>query len=233
MLEEYRYGIYKCGRCGQCVVGEYGYVCPVQQYTGGFEHYVARGRITIAKALLEGTLTYSPPLVDAIYSCLLCGSCREQCSLVDPVTGEKLVDTIEITKAMRQDIVNAGLGPPPSMKEMDSNIERYHFFYGEVADRAKLTEWSKELGLPTKCERGDLLYFGGCNVAYFSETAKATVGILKQAGIDVAYLGEDEWCCGDPALHSGNIAVAEEVMRHNAAAIEQAGAKRVLDATMH
>ncbi len=48
-----------------CIVGEAGYVCPVQQHSGGFDQYVARGRNQIAKAILNGELEYSEELMEA------------------------------------------------------------------------------------------------------------------------------------------------------------------------
>ena len=43
-----------------------------------------------------------------------------------------------------------------------------------------------------------------------SQIARATRGNLEGRRLLMAYLGEDEWCCGDPQLMDGNIQLAEE-----------------------
>jgi heterodisulfide reductase subunit D len=54
------------------------------------------------------------------------------------------------------------------------------------------------------------------------------VGVLKAGGIDVAYLGEDEWCCGVPQLGDGNMELAEQIILHNIEALKAAGVKKVI-----
>ena len=56
MLEKYKSGVLACGRCGKCVVGKSGYICPVHQHTAGFDESVARGRNAVARAILEAGL---------------------------------------------------------------------------------------------------------------------------------------------------------------------------------
>jgi len=46
--------------------------------------------------------------------------------------------------------------------------------------------------------------------------------------VDLAYLGEDEWCCGVPELWDGNADLAEEVVKHNVNALKNTGAKKVV-----
>lgn len=88
MLEKYAPNVKACSRCGMCIIGEAGYVCPVQQHTGGFDQYVARGRNQIAKAILNGDLEYTKELADSAYTCLGCNSCHVQCTRMDLRTGK-------------------------------------------------------------------------------------------------------------------------------------------------
>ncbi|TZE82521.1 (Fe-S)-binding protein [Calorimonas adulescens] len=224
MLEKYRVAVESCGRCGKCIVGEAGYICPVQQHTGGFDHYVARGRNQIARAILDGKLEYTPELIDVVYTCLGCKSCYEQCGLLDHHTGQPAIDETKITRAMRVDIVREGKGPLPALKAVDSNVQKSHNPFGEPVE--KRSAWAAGLDLP---KTGDTVYFAGCYASYRNpKIAKATVAILKKGGIDVAYLGEDEWCCGVPELWDGNASLAEELIQHNVNALKVAGVKRVI-----
>lgn len=220
VLEKYARELYLCNRCGYCremidpTRGVYG-ICPSWE-ARGFESYTARGTIHIARAIYEGRLRPTKHLAEHVFSkCLLCKNCQTHCPLE--------VDIISVTKALRQDLFQAGLLPEP-LKERDSDVRRNHNVFGEVSsDR---TNWASGLELPRK---GPTLYFAGCYDAYrYPQTARATVAILKEAGVDVAYLGEDEWCCGLPQLHDGNIVLAEENIKHNLDVIKKSGAKRVV-----
>ncbi|KAF5042966.1 putative iron-sulfur-binding oxidoreductase FadF [anaerobic digester metagenome] len=223
MLEKYKYGVMDCGRCGKCIVGKGGYVCPVHQHMGGFEEYVARGRNGIARAILEGELELTQDLVDNAYTCLGCDSCYVACGKVNHKTHQLSIHVTEINQALRADIVNAGL-EPESLKAVDAAIQSSHNPFGE--DSAKRVSWAKELNLPTS---GETVYFAGCYASYRNTNiAKATVASLKAGGIDVAYMGEDEWCCGVPQIADGNTALAEEMIMHNVEALKVAGVKRVI-----
>jgi heterodisulfide reductase subunit D len=223
MLEKYRGAVEKCGRCGKCIVGEAGYICPVQQHTGGFDHYVARGRNEIARAILDGKLKYTPELVDVLYTCLGCKSCYVQCGLIDYQTRQPAIDESKISQAMRADIVREGL-EPSALKAVDANVQKLHNPLGEPEE--KRTSWSAGLNIP---KTGDTLYFAGCYAAYRQPAiAKATVKVLQAGGVDLAYMGEDEWCCGVPELWDGNMALAEDLVKHNVEAMQKTGAKKVV-----
>ena len=221
--------IYKCNRCGLCIGHSTpdenfrGYTCPSKEFSSGFEHFGARGRILMARALLEGELTYSNAFAEDLYTCLGCSACREACgAVVDMETG-MLLDPVEIIRAMREDIVELGL-EPENVKSLDSSVEKTHHAYKQNAEQKAACK--KELSLPA---RGDTLYFMGCSTLYlYPEIAKTTVGILREVGIDVAFLGEEEWCCGMPQWWGGNVDLAAEVARHNIDAIKASGAKRAI-----
>ncbi|MEM2914295.1 MAG: (Fe-S)-binding protein, partial [Candidatus Bathyarchaeia archaeon] len=62
----------------------------------------------------------------------------------------------------------------------------------------------------------------------YPKIARATTKILLEAELNVAYLGEDEWCCGAPALWSGNDKLFNEIMKHNLFKIRASGAEKVI-----
>lgn len=222
MLEKVKNDVMACGRCGKCIVHEGGYVCPVQQHTAGFDEVVARGRNAIARAILEGDLDLNQEVVDNTYTCLSCKACFVACGKKDH-KGKPAIDECKITQALRADIVKAGLEPAP-LKAIDDTIESVHNPFGLPIE--KRSDWAKDLNLPVS---GEVVYFAGCYASYRNpKLAKATVGILQTGGIDVAYLGEEEWCCGVPQLGDGNMELAEQIIQHNIEALKAAGVKKVI-----
>ena len=132
------------------------------------------------------------------------------------------MDIPAITRAMREEIVRRGL-EPTKIKELNLDVKEKHNIFGEETLRSK---WAEDLNLS---RRGEVVYFAGCSASYtYPKTAKATVKILSEAEVDVAYLGEDEWCCGAPALWTGDTRLFKEIIKHNLSAIEASGAKRVV-----
>lgn len=212
-LEQYQEEIYRCFRCGFCrelVLGGAHRICPIREEFG-FETTYARGRIGVARALLEGNIEYSDPLVERIYTCLGCYNCKAHCPTK--------VDTPSVVRGQRDEIYQRGLRKFKALDDIDSNIEKYKNPYGQGMKIRN--QWAEGLDIP---RRGDLLYFPGCATAYERpEIARSLVKILKKVGITVAYLGEEEWCCGIPELWNGNLATAKLLMEENAKRMEAAG----------
>ena len=139
MLEKHRRGIYMCMECGKCR-SKYShtvhYVCPVRENTGGFEHYFGRGRMQIAKGILEGAFTYSDRLIDVVYTCLACESCREQCGLYEEETGKYVIDQGQIVRAMREEILELGK-QPEELAEIDRIAADKKNTFGESLAKKK------------------------------------------------------------------------------------------------
>ncbi|MEE9515097.1 MAG: (Fe-S)-binding protein, partial [Candidatus Brocadiales bacterium] len=72
-IEKARQEVSKCAKCGKCRS-----VCPVFLETGD-ETRVARGRISLAEAVFQGEIFYTPELRDYIYSCKKCLRCQAIC----------------------------------------------------------------------------------------------------------------------------------------------------------
>ena len=222
-IEKLSEDIIRCYRCGDCrekwryYTGSFG-VCPVREELR-HEHFCGRGRTAIARAILEDKLEYHEGMLDLIYSDLCCWNCKESCSLLEGYR----IRVSEITKAMREDMVKLGLGPPEPLKKIDSNIDKTGNRFGN--GRKNRNNWAKEFNLPN---RGETLYFAGCYASYvYPETAQATVEILRKANVEIAIL-EDEKCCGVTSLWDGNVEIAKQQAKHNVNAIRDSGANRVV-----
>jgi heterodisulfide reductase subunit D len=217
-LEQYKEEIYHCFRCGFCrelVLGGAQRICPIREELG-FETTYARGRIGVARALLEGNLDYSDPLVERIYTCLGCFNCKAHCPTK--------VDTPSVVRAQRNEIHGKGLRKFKALEEIDSKIDLYKNPYG--FGKKTRSRWAETLDLP---KTGEILYFTGCATSYDRpEIAQSVVRILRKAGIEVAYLGEDEWCCGIPVLWNGNLTSARALMEENVRKFKASGAKSII-----
>lgn len=223
-IEKFRNQLYWCNKCGYCrdtisdELGFYG-VCPIYEVKR-FEHYSPRGRATIALAILEGVVEMKQSLIDIVYSCLTCGICTEIC----PSSVNEGVDVAEIVKALRRDLVKAGFKPPNPLPQIDENVAKTGNVFGETPSNR--VDWSRSFELEAK---GENLYFAGCYASYrFPETARSTVKLLEKAGLKVAYLGENELCCGLPELWDGNLKLARELVERNMKTIRDSGVKRII-----
>ena len=72
-LEDYREEINQCVKCGACRAH-----CPV---FGAEKHEgrVARGKVALAGAVLDGEIGLEAKVLEDLSQCLLCGSCCAQC----------------------------------------------------------------------------------------------------------------------------------------------------------
>ena len=77
-IEEYKDMIYACGRCNYCKGIDFDDRCP-EIFTQYWESSTARGRMAIARGILEGDLDYSEDLGERIFGCFLCARCKEEC----------------------------------------------------------------------------------------------------------------------------------------------------------
>jgi len=216
MLEDYKEQIYNCGRCGYCLGGYLDHVCP-SRFIGGFESATARGRMLIARALLEQKLNYSHELARVLFKCFLCGACDIKCSQAAKIK------VTEITKAMRADALEAGVFLEKLVPVAKALSESHNIYGKPPSERITLTH------IHFKIEPSDLLYFPGCVITFrYPEIAHNTLQVLKAAEIDFALLGEDEWCCGNPFFFMGMRKEAEQFAIHNIEVIREKGAKTVL-----
>lgn len=100
--------IASCMRCGNCQA-----TCPYYQETGS-ESSVARGRIALAKYVLQGTIKYTPVLAER-FECLTCYACNAACPCGVPID--------RIFLAARAAMVREG-GAPRLKKAYGSSIKK-------------------------------------------------------------------------------------------------------------
>ena len=80
------------------------------------------------------------------------------------------------------------------------------------------------------------LYWTGCAANYdgrIAKVVKATVSILRAAGIEVAFLGEEEACTGDPARRLGEEGLFQQLALKNIETLQRHDAKRIVTHCAH
>jgi heterodisulfide reductase subunit D len=190
------------------------WICPIlDQFK--FISYSGRSQQYMARLVAYGHAEPDESMAKVFYTCTTCGIC-------DSICPRPLADTV---CAMREEIrSNYASLYPGALMTRESNIRDKKNFFGaspEARDR-----WSEGLDVPMKA---DILYFAGCYASYRQpEAARAVVKLIRAAGQEVATVGAEEWCCGQPAALAGNWQLIEEMSLHNVEKIKASGAKRVV-----
>ena len=231
LTDKYHRWIWNCQQCSCCQKGPQNVfgptgptpdrICPSYEKFKRLT-YSAQGRLLAAKAFLEGTLDVTEDFVASFYECTLCGSCGpERMGRASCCVERKQVP---IFRALRTDLVKMGMGPTEPYKKIASAIERTGNRFGA---KTKRTKWIPEdMDFP---EKADIVYFAGCVASFRKpDIAKATAQLLKHAGTEFTILGEEELCCGNPLVDSGQSDAFEAVARKNMDALKKVGAKKVM-----
>ncbi|HEY3346562.1 MAG TPA: (Fe-S)-binding protein [Nitrospirota bacterium] len=236
-LEKYRDAIYKCIRCGACRA-----VCPTfgEELS---ETAVARGRMTLVEAVLNGELELTDAFEQTVFRCAMCGACKANCP-----SG---VDVPAILDAARQDLVEEKRSVPvirflarKSLKDKPTMDHSYALMalgraaYGPLAatplakylpyqykdfkrqfPKIPMKQLLKRLPELSKAaeSRGVVALFAGCAINYiFPEVGEAAVRVLNAAGYDVLVV-KDEVCCGKPLKSLGEADAYRELAEKTAA----------------
>jgi heterodisulfide reductase subunit D len=132
------------------------------------------------------------------------------------------LDPTVVIQALREQLVELGLGPMPEHKRFAEYTKVHHNIYGE--SRARRNAWMPE----RPNDKAEVVYFVGCTPAYRNTNiALSTYKILKTLGVNFTIL-DDEWCCGRTLLYTGQRHQAFDVFRRNMEAIESTGASMVV-----
>jgi Fe-S oxidoreductase len=199
------------------------------------DRLLADGPFLVGKAEMPAerpTLVGSTIDPDALWSCLTCGACVEQCP-VDIEHVDTIVDMRRYQVLMESEFpTEAGL--------MLRNIENQGDPWGLGA--AKRTEWTEALDFEVPVVDGavaddiEYLFWVGCAGALDErarKSAQAIARLLHRAGVRFAILGGRESCTGDPARRLGNEYLYQEQGKINIATLNAVGAKKVVAMCPH
>lgn len=226
---EYKYDlawiVQACSRCTNCKhlhgwrIKSYRFstICPSLDYYL-FDSHSCQGRMDIGLAFIAGKLEMTEKLAESLYQCTLCGACDVMCKTQNDM------EPLKVIRELREICVNLGYGLPQHKAFIES-MEKHGNPFGKPNE--KRFEWMPMEVMPVP--KADVVYFVGCTTAYLRpEIARATVKILKAAGVDFTVMGPEEYCCGKPAYKQGYTNVAKKMIEHNIKIINEMGAKTLL-----
>jgi len=208
-MKELETELLRCLRCGECQE-----VCPVYQ-EGGNESFVARGKIRLMRAVMDGEIELTEGVIERINCCLNCNACMANCPAG--------IDTDHLVFSARCEMRAAGKEVPKNLAAVRANIAEHGNPFGLPA--AERAAW---IGPEAAARQSDACYFAGCAVSYSqNRMAKAALRILDGAGVDYTVLGEEERCCGDPLLRMGLREEADRLAESNREALRRKGIRTV------
>ncbi len=216
-------------------------VCPLFGETYE-EPLVARGKLFLIKNYLDGNLDLSKKMMELMSLCLLCKACTEQCPNSIPV--DQLVLTVRqeiahhkgisfVKKNIFQHFLqnNGRLNTAAKMAYIyqRSGLQRLVRKSGVLGLLGNDLEKKEQLlpgmaKIPFRSQVPQLIsssnpqmrvaYYTGCVTNYvFPETGHAVLKILKSHSLDVVI--PQQWCCGIPALASGDEESAVQLAKKN------------------
>lgn len=218
-------------------------MCPVYDALRS-EVSVARGKISLMQAFLDGKLEFTPKMAYLMELCTACGACKEACPSGIPsdeiffAAKEFAASKFGLTLP-KQAIIQA-FASRPAMGFFSSMLNLYSFVKaGFIADtnlplpfmekvkllNSQIKEKSQlklfDINIKQKKPAYKLIYFPGCINKYVnSSVAEATINLLKENNCDIISLKEFN-CCGMPAKSFGAIEEAKKMALENLKVFEQ------------
>jgi len=230
-LEDYKADMERCSQCSYCKWIPFDQVkswrfakgCPSIGYSN-FLSYSARGRFAVALSLLNKQSTYTERVVDIVYKCTTCGSC----DVSDKICRYNL-EPLEMIHELKFRLVEDGQILPQHTAIIEHLREENNMMMKPKAGRG---DWAK--GLDVKRipgESAEVLFHAGCLFSYdeeLQEKARTAVTLLKNAGVDIGIMGEEESCCGGRVYDMGYKEEFTRLAENTVKAWTEAGVKTVV-----
>jgi len=205
---------YACSQCGYCIDQ-----CD-QYYGRGWESQSPRGKWTYLKMVMEGEAEFDQRAVDTFMSCTTCEMCNRTCQLDLPNESSWL-------KLRGLLIDGRGYHTFPPFEIMVNTMRQQgNIWAGYAKDR---DGWITDEIRPSIKEKAEYAFFPGCTSSFVEQdVAQSAALLLKDAGIDYAYMGKDEQCCGIPMLVAGRWEVFDETAAKNIEGMKKTGATKIV-----
>ncbi len=239
-LTDYREEIEQCVMCGTCRAH-----CPVFSAERK-EGTVARGKIALAQALLDGDVGLEEKFLLDMSQCLLCGSCHAQCP--NKVPTEEIVAATRREIARQKGLSTFGKGVTTVLKNQGlmktlakGGSALSAVLFKRLPDDSGLKLRfpapfiSQDRTLPNLTDKpfrdrhpeyiaGDkdqptIAFFTGCAINYmYPEIGEAMLKTLQFLGVNV-WIPKEQGCCGLPAVSAGDGKTVEELAERNREAL--------------
>ena len=239
-LMEYRNMAWKCWKCGFCRMSHPDEVeshqasdnCP-RGSRFRFDSFYGIGTQELVRAL-----TCDPPELDItdrktaeriqkiVYTCPQCGACQVNCNPT------KFLEPANASIALRQWLVEQGLGPLPEHEPLIKSIMNYDNPW--MQPRAAREKWARKRKVKDALkEEVEVLYYPGCTASYdpyIQPVAGWVTEVLDAAGVDFGILGKNEICCGSTVLRVGDKKSFDKIRARNLESLNRVGARVLVTA---
>jgi glycolate oxidase iron-sulfur subunit len=236
-ITKYYDEIAHCNRCGFCQVA-----CPIFRSTG-HEAGVARGRLALLRAIIEGRLEWNQEIEEPLFDCLLCGACTANCFPAIPTSdlvirarseylekvGRKSIhrllfdQLLPYPRRLHLAARTVALGKNTGVADLAGALGLLKIFgrdfvqANEIVERFPARAFRDRIHTGVHQGRGQSLrigYFVGCGVDIINQDAgDATLQFLKKIGAIVYVL--ENCCCGLPAWTYGDLKAAQKLAAKN------------------
>ncbi len=236
-----------CAKCGTCRT-----VCTLYPERKA-EIAVARGKIALVEAALDGRDDDAAGVQEALSDCLLCGRCERACPnqvLVEEIVMKGRADLAEEigipawkrivfgtilpsrgAKGALRGAASVGQKLLPGRVPTGSGLH-YRFPERFGLDGRTVPEIPRQGFLeslaPAEGLRGEIMLFVGCVFDHlFPQVGRASYETLKASGKEIAVF-RDAACCGLPAMVSGDRGSALRCVEANVRALRAADPGRIV-----
>jgi Fe-S oxidoreductase len=197
-LEDFKADMERCSQCSYCKWIPHDKIkswrfakgCP-SIAKNNFNAYSARGRLAVARSLLDGRSDYSDKVLDIIYKCVTCGSC----DVSDKVCRYNM-EPLEVIHELRFKAVDDGqilMQHLPYIRNLRNEDNMM------LKPRGERGKWAEDLDVKRITQKpAEVLFHAGCRFSYDESLwpkIRAAVTLLRDAGVDLGILGADESCC--------------------------------------
>ena len=220
---------WSCTSCARCQD-----VCPAYESGKGLNpmqviHDVRNYANEYAPILLKGENPEETMLAritsEAVWACTTCNACVDIC----PLYIEHVPKLTELRRNAMMETMEYPEELNVAMGNLESASNPYGFGPHERAD------WASDLDVKVG-QPAEYIYFVGC-AASFDErnqkVARATISLMKEAGLDVGILGMQEGCSGDAARRAGNEYLFQMLAETNLETFDELGVKKVVASCPH
>lgn len=164
-----------------------------------------------------------------LWGCVACRACTGACP-------QQIDARQRILELKSMVIERPGLELPRQIRRMNESILTMDNPYHYPSTNKGL--WAEGLGIKdlTRGERADWLYFAGCAHSFDPrdrEVARGLARLFQTIKFDFGTLGQSEPCCGDPAMYSGELSLAEHIEKENTVIFAKYGISRMVTACPH
>ncbi len=212
--KELAWDAFACTNCGYCRSDctEFNAI--------GWESSSPRGKFHFIREYIKGNIEFDERMGEIFFICTTCRRCNEACQVMASID-EHWSFTV------RPLLWQQGFNPPAVHQDGAHNIAASHNPGGYPQSERK--DW-----MPPDIkyhDEGEIAYFAGCSSSFNASTrniAVNTMRLLNKAGIEPAYLGDNEWCCGGSMYLMGCLDEAMETIEYNLKEFEKRGIKKII-----